>query len=541
MNDTSTIAGAPFTPARTDVRPRPALLRGYQWLAQRELLACVAVLFLTLGIRAALLPWDPPPVPAAEDEFSYLLAGETYASGHLANPPHPMWQHFETEHELMQPVYASKYPPLQGLLLAFGQKFFGQPWIGVYLSAGLMCAAICWMLQGWIAADFALLGAILFALHCGAFSYWVNSYWGGALPATGGALVTGALVRIWRRQQAAHWITFAAGIAILMHSRPWEGAVLALESLVVIAWAWRKFPREYRARCLRAAPAALLVVAIAAGAGAYVNKQVTGDALVMPHALYDKQYVIAPMFLFMPLRPEPVYRHATIRAIYTGWNLDLWRATRGAPFDVLLEKLSEAYDFFFGLWPLLIPPLVWPYALKTPEEKVTVLLLAGFVLLALAPVSGFQFHYAAPIAGLIYLRLLQTLARLCHWRPSGWSAGPVLACVFAGLMVYQFASDVTGVVRFGPGVSPFAQARDSIVRQLARMPGRQLVLVRYSPEHRLDNEWVWNHADIDASQTVWAQDMGAQNAELIRYYPDRKVWLLEADQQPVKVVPYSEP
>lgn len=73
------------------------------------------------------------------------------------------------------------------------------------------------------------------------------------------------------------------------------------------------------------------------------------------------------------------------------------------------------------------------------------------------------------------------------------------------------------------------------------MPGRQLVLVRYSPEHRLDNEWVWNHADIDASQTVWAQDMGAQNAELIRYYPDRKVWLLEADQQPVKVVPYSEP
>ena len=76
---------------------------------------------------------------------------------------------------------------------------------------------------------------------------------------------------------------------------------------------------------------------------------------------------------------------------------------------------------------------------------------------------------------------------------------------------------------------------------LERMGGRQLVLVHYSPDHNLDNEWVWNRADIDASQTVWAQDMGAAaNAELIRYYPGRKAWLLEADRTPVKLVPYAE-
>src|SRR5689334_8330573 len=108
-----------------------------------------------------LLPWMPPPKPGIQDEFSNLLAGQTFSLGRLTNPPHPMWVHFETIHVLSQPTYASKYPPAMGLLFAFGQTVFGDPWIGVLLSSAVLCSSVCWALQGWIAPAWALVGTLL--------------------------------------------------------------------------------------------------------------------------------------------------------------------------------------------------------------------------------------------------------------------------------------------------------------------------------------------------------------------------------------------
>lgn len=271
--------------------------RAYEWIAHRELLGCATVLFLTLGIRAALLPWFPPPIVNVHDEFSYLLAADTFASGRVANPPHPMWQHFETFHELMQPVYASKYPAMQGLILAFGQKVFGEPWVGVVLSGGLMCGAICWMLQGWLTPNFAFLGGLLFVLRVGVLSYWMNSYWGGAAAAIGGSLVLGALPRLWRGFQTGYLTVFALGLAILMHSRPWEGSILGMATLGVLLWIRRGLP------AFRMAAPALAVLAISVGAIAYLNYRLTGSPVILPHALYDKEYITVPMFGFLSLHP----------------------------------------------------------------------------------------------------------------------------------------------------------------------------------------------------------------------------------------------
>ena len=76
----------------------------------------------------------------------------------------------------------------------------------------------------------------------------------------------------------------------------------------------------------------------------------------------------------------------------------------------------------------------------------------------------------------------------------------------------------------------FIAERDRVLTTLQKQPGQLLVLVRYGPHHLVHFEWVYNDANIDQSRIVWAHAMpGGKDDELLRYYPDRRVWILDDD------------
>jgi len=84
-----------------------------------------------------------------------------------------------------------------------------------------------------------------------------------------------------------------------------------------------------------------------------------------------------------------------------------------------------------------------------------------------------------------------------------------------------------------------ARERAAILNDLKNQPGRHLVIVRYNPKHSYHAEWVYNEADIDGAKVIWARDMDAEhNRQLLDYFKDRQIWLVEADEMPPRLTPY---
>src|SRR6266571_8384439 len=332
--------------------------RGFGRLARRRTLAVILVGMVALLTRVALVPILKVPLPAIHDEYSHLLAADTFASGRVTNPAHPMWVHFESEHILVRPTYMSMYPPGQGLALAAGQRL-GHPWIGVLISGALMCAGISWMLQGWLPPGWALLGGILAVMQFAIFTYWVNSYWGGALAAFGGSLVLGALPRILKHQRVRDALVMAVGLVVLANTRPYEGLVLSLAvAVALLVWIAGKRRPAIRVWILRIAVPITGVLLLTAVAMGYYFWRVTGSPFRMPYLLDRNTYAIAPLFIWQHLRSQPVYNHEMLRRFYVDWEGRRFSQTQSlAGLAALTRSKAEIYWFFY-LGPALSIPLL---------------------------------------------------------------------------------------------------------------------------------------------------------------------------------------
>jgi hypothetical protein len=509
-------------------------------LARRKTLSVVVVGLLVVTLRLSLIPVLGIPAPRWNDEFSYLLAADTFAHGRVTNPPHPMWVHFESFHIIQQPTYMSMYPPAQGLVLAAGERL-GHPWIGELLITACMCSAMTWMLQGWLPPGWALLGGVLAMLRLGILSYWMNGYWSASVVALGGALALGVLPRLKKHASVIDSVVLAIGLAILANSRPYEGLIFSLPLAAALAiWILGK-PRPAISVCLgRVVLPIVLLLAIAGAGMSYYYWRVTGSPFRMTYQVNRDTYAMAPYFLWQSPRPEPAYHHAVMRTFYLGelQRFEEYRTLGGAAYRTW-EKLAGAWKFYCG--PLLtIPLLAFPCILR--DKKMRFPLLAGaFFLLGVAVETWALPHYMAPATGLLYLVLVQCMRHLRLWRWRGRPIGvalvraiPAIACV----MVLLRVGAAVAHAQIEPSWPRGNLDRVAITRELEAAPGRHLVIVSYGPHHDLNWEWVYNAADIDNSKIVWAREMDAQDdQELLNYFHDRKVWHVSGDESPARLEP----
>jgi hypothetical protein len=502
------------------------------WILADNRRAVLFVIAAALLGRACLLPVLGVPHPRVNDEYSYLLMADTFAHHRLANPTPAAWWHFETLHANVQPTYHSKFPVSQGLVLAFGQIFFHQPWIGVYLSTALLCGAICWALQAFLPPPWALLGGLLTVIRIALFSYWMNSYYGGSVAAIGGAVALGAVVRLFdnhgtRRKRILLAIAFAISLLILATSRPYEGLAFSIPLLVFFCYRIAAAPGltgKQRLSTLSIVGTIGLVGILLIG---YYNWRTTGNPLLMPYVLCERTYSPMPLFLWQKPNPGLIARDPVFAKYYDNLGegyRQMWSIRSLLPLDFARITLN----WFFYVGPALsFPALVGLFAsIKYSRLRLALYAVSSLGIALFLSVHSMPHYFSIAIV-VVYLFAMEGLRYLWDQQRDGDRAFAVAVCFT--VLVVSLSRETGSSVLFSRFA--FRDARLEIAQRLQNEPGKQMVLVTYDLDrHSPFNELVQNSAELSSQKIIWARSKGAGNdLDLCRAYPDRVFWSVATD------------
>jgi hypothetical protein len=267
--------------------------------------------------------------------------------------------------------------------------------------------------------------------------------------------------------------------------------------------------------------------------------------------LQRQQYAIFPYGAFQPPRPEPKSRHEVIRDFYVSTEASF--KSYPASFATLLTDFlyRERVLFWFFLGPLLLLPVILG-AQAFLSKKLAILgiaflsVTAGFVWLVW-PINS---HYYAPATCAIYAYLVQAMRRM---RYAKWRGGPVglslirsVATICVLMAVVRAMAGPLGIeIPIWPptwyNTALQNHIRVRLQQSLEADPKKTLIIVRYSARHNPGDEWVYNGADIDHAKVVWAREMTSGNRKLLDYFKDRQIYLLEPDEDPERLAPYTLP
>ena len=260
----------------------------------------------------------------------------------------------------------------------------------------------------------------------------------------------------------------------------------------------------------------------------------------MPYVAHERQYAVASAFFWMkPGTDLRVYRHEALRQLWLDWDLKRKNFQRDHFFLTRFPFFGIAGEFYLGIPLFIVIVACAPATLKSRRTLAAFWLLILF-LACLGLELEFIPHYAAPATVLFYIVAAAALRSLRHWRTGrAWVAPAVYGIVLIGITAQLSLALFQPEHRFLYDKRDFQAERARILAFLSGIPGKQLVFVRYGPNHDVNHEWVYNRADIDGSTVVWARSMGQdKDRTLIAYFKNRRVWVLD-ENGPARIAPYD--
>jgi hypothetical protein len=370
----------------------------------------------------------------------------------------------------------------------------------------------------------------------------------------GGALVLGALPRLMKKLRVQDGLLMAVGIVLLLLTRPYEGLLLCLPVAVLLGrWAFFGNDRPKPRLLLQRAAIPLLVVIAGGSWLAYYDLKAFGSPTTLPYTVNRNTYALAPYFVWQSQRPDHIYNHEVLSKFYHHNELTAFELihTPSGFLPQTIVKGIRGFLFFSGI--ALLVPLIMIRRVFL-DRRIRFLVICVLFMVAGMTIQIFLIpHYLAPFTAAFYAIGLQAMRHLRVWKPGGNPVGLamvrltiVICIVMGGLRLYteplHFSIPewpASGWTDKWYGPLHFGTEHAAIQARLEPLPGKQLLIVRYAPDHNPIEEWVYNGADIDSSKVIWAREMdGPRNAELIRYYKDRQVLLLEPDSHPAKLTAY---
>lgn len=284
--------------------------------------------------------------------------------------------------------------------------------------------------------------------------------------------------------------------------------------------------------------AVVVVLVLAGGFMAELNRSVTGDWARMPYAEYATQYDPESLFLFGSVPATTIaYNHEVFRLYYAGIETyqTVHHGDGTVDWGLVLSRRLLVFFLFFGagltgIATLVVAPMVW----KSPKQRFALLSMV-FFFVGFCLQRYHHLHYLAPLLALALYMKVSVIRNVLHLGSRRWPPAVAFACALVALEIGY------GIVKAGePYETWWDTDRDRVARLFNGEPGGDLAIVRYTAGHDPRQEWVYNAADIDASDIVWAREMSpGETCELLDYFSDRKAWLVLPNIRPDRPTPYE--